>query len=263
MKTVHNEFVPDEATIPEVSSAIFDEYPDSQFATLYLGHGLYPDENQNDLFRAYLQFRKNVYVDQKGILDVAVAQADGTEFDENDERSAHFIVAENRGMGRTAIVACTRLIVKDEMHPEPLPIETFFPEVFSVPADFKSLEVSRFISHVNQSVAQHEAVSQLFAHFIAFSQRHDLGVAYGVVEDEMKPLLTLFGAAFNQFAVDPKLVHEYNSINIGIQIDQQSQRVMREAICRQMGTAALNDIIADQYRVAYWGEHRDWHRETA
>lgn len=241
---VKNRYIPDTETTPGVGTSLFRGHENSQFATVSLGEGIYPDGTDKDIFRAYLTLRKRVYVDQTGMLPESVARHDGTEFDEDDDRSAHFAVLGNLGDGSAAVVACMRMIIKSDE--KPLPIEDFFPEAFEVPAPTSSFEVSRFISKIGILRHQLGSIAQLFTHVLAYSDSNRLGPAYGVVEEALEKSLSFFGAPPHRIT-QPKTVPEYNDVNLGVIIDQ-------DAMKQRIGMDALRSTQVDRGSVEYWGD---------
>lgn len=240
--TVNNRFIPNVEAAPLVETDIFDGNKEKQFALVAFGLGL---RENDELFTSYLKLRSNVYVHQTGILSPDVIRDDGTEIDKDDERSSHFLVLENR-LGATAAVGCIRLIEKSEMHPKPLPIETFFPEVFkdNTPGA-KSVEVSRFISCLNDKPHQLTAILELFRSGLARIKQEDLGPVFAIVEEELEKSLGYLGAPPKRLA-DPEWVEKYNSSNVGIEIDTA-------AMVTALDPAAINSLDVSTDSVRYWG----------
>lgn len=233
--------------LPIIESDIFKDEMESQFATIDLGYGMYPNGVEPAVFNGYLRFRKDVYSDE-GILSLDGLDDAGIEHDEDDNRAEHFIVAENRGLGGVAIVACMRLIEKN--NGDPLPIERFYPEVFGFsPSPQGSVEVSRFISRADGIINMLNCVRRLFKDALRYyDEQRFPGPAYGVVEEDLEKALIKFGAPSTRIA-DIKRIELYNSDNVGIEIDVD---FMRE----QMGRLAVESAISATPRIDFWGRKR-------
>lgn len=216
---VSNRFIPNHEATPEFDSNIFNDFPEKRFALVCLGRNM-GKEVDEDIFQNYLRLRANVYVYQTGMLpDVAVRQ-DGTESDKDDERSSHFVVVENRLLGRVAAVSAMRLIEKDMRNADNLPIEEFFPEGFreTSASPLGSVEVSRLISCIDDKPEQIRSLFELFKTGLARVNQEDLGPVYGVVEEELENSLAFLGAPPRRIA-EPKHIEEYNDKNVGVEID--------------------------------------------
>lgn len=245
MSSVSNKYISNKEAVPIIDGDVFSNHEDKRFAL-----GVFSSEDvlsyrPDSILQAYLKLRANVYVDQTGMLEKGVKRSDGTELDENDERSTHFVIFENV-MGRVAVFACMRAIEKTADKNLILPIEEFFPEAFAVPSPDKSVEVSRFI------VRHDEAKSALFARMrlmtsgLAYALKNDLGPIYGVVEPEFEKLLKHTGISLRRIA-EPKLVNEYNDNNLGFEID-------REKCKQRIGEAILNNMVVPVGSFSYWGD---------
>lgn len=246
MSSASNKFISNREVAPVIDCGVFENESNSRFAI-----GVYSPEDvlnydSNPILKAYLQLRANVYIDQTKMLEDSYKRIDGTEIDENDERSAHFVVLENM-MGKAAIFACMRLIEKTRENDAILPIEEFFPEIplFSNPAPVSSVEVSRFIVRHENPSSNMQAKKQLINTGMAHLSTKDLGPVYAVVEPEFERSIKMARVSTNRIA-EPKIVPEYNDVNLGIEIDRLAfeSRVGKEALM------ALH-LNAGEYR--YWG----------
>jgi N-acyl-L-homoserine lactone synthetase len=239
---VNNRFISNSEAAPVVETDIFQTHPGRRFALIAFGKGLREDD---PLFKGYLKLRANVYVDQTGMLPRDVVHEDGTETDEDDERSTHFVVLENR-LGAAAAVSCIRIIEKSEQDSRPLPIEEFFPERFDdTPAPNGSVEVSRFISCLDEKDQQLLAIFELFKSGLAHARKNKLGPAYAVVEEDLEQSLGYLGAIPKRIA-DPKYVEEYNDYNLGLEIEADK---MAELI----GAKRVDSLDVSEGAVRYWG----------
>lgn len=243
---VNNRFIPNMEAAPHVETDIFERNMNKQFALVAFGLGM---RENDELFNSYLKLRANVYVHQTGMLAEEALHADGTETDEDDERSSHFVVLENR-LGAAAAVACIRLIEKSEEHPAPLPVENFFPEAFyGMAAQPKSIEVSRFISCLDNKPHQLTAILELFKSGLARIKQEDLGPVYAVVEEQLERSLGFLGAPPRRIA-KPQYVEEYNDSNVGIEIDTV-------AMTKSFGDEYLDTMDVTPDSVRFWGELQD------
>lgn len=245
MSSASNKYITNEEAVPIIRSDIFSGHEDSKFAIGVLDKSDVLSYSPGTIAQAYLKLRANVYVDQTGMLDHSVKRLDGTELDEDDERSVHFVSLENR-MGGVAVFSCMRFIVKDIIDGQPLPIEQFFPEVFTEPAPINSIEVSRFIvRHDNIRQAMITKKKMVMAG-LAYVSDNDLGPIFGVVEPSFERDINFMKLPNHRIA-PPKLVHEYNDYNLGIEID-------RVGAIDRMGGAAIRNMILSSGEFKYWGK---------
>ena len=240
--SVRAKHIPDKATHVPLALDVFKFSSESRYAAMNLGYGFYPETARADIFQSYLRFRKNVYVDQTHMLDESVVRDDGTEHDEDDSRSDHFVVLENRGIGETAVVACMRLINRTE--DLPLPVEKYYPEAFVDPVNAvqQGVESSRFVSKTGRL----GTVTNLFGATFAFADNNQRGGIYGVVEEALEASLRRFGAESERIA-EPKFLQEYNDVNVGIKINHKATK-------RKLGEDMLSRLLAQPGEVVYWGK---------
>lgn len=239
---VNDRFITNLEAAPLVETDVFENDLSKKFAIVAFEHGI---RDNDEVFRGYLKLRANVYVHQTGMLDPEYVRPDGTERDEDDERSSHFVVLENR-IGRAAVVGCLRLIEKSPDNPAPLPIEQFFPAAFeNQPAGQKSLEVSRFISSIDNRAHQLVAIMELFKSGLARIKQQDLGPTYGIVEEDLEKSLAYLGAPPRRIA-DPEYLEEYHDKNVGIEIDT-------DKMMDTMGAELISSLDVTHGAVRYWG----------
>lgn len=252
---VKSRFISNKDAIPQIpSSGIFNGRSKDRFAVSYMGNGIDLSDEMDPIFQAYLRLRANVYIDQTGMLDTDVRRNDGTETDSDDERSAHFIVAENR-LSTVAIIACMRLIEKKNATDRPLPIEDFFPEIFeNNPVAKNSIEVSRFIVRQNEKKHRLGARAMLLVSALAYTRDREFGPTYAVVEPEFEAHLTAIDVPIERIA-EPKWVSEYNDFNLGIMIDT-------EEMAHRMGKDAVASCLLEAGESKYWGTLRNRPRST-
>lgn len=218
--------------IPTVESNLFDDAPDSRFAIGVIAVGNCIPIGLEKEHQAHFALRRNVYVDQTGQLSREEIGEDGTDRDQDDERSVVFGVVENLG-DRQRLVATTRLIVKglgqpwEEAMKRPLPVESEWPEVFKGhQAQATSFEVSRLISRHEKAGIQDLNKLQLYAAALAFVQEYGLGPAYAIVEDWFERDLGRYVP--NRRIGERKFVDHYLDFNIPLEIDLDSLRQRME-----------------------------------
>lgn len=243
MSSANNRFISNEEAVPVIKTDLFAGHEDSRFAIAVYNSDLINNYPSDVIQQAYLRFRKNVYVDQTGMLDKDVVRGDGIEIDVDDERSTHFVVIENL-LGKVAVFACMRLITKN-FESDVLPIEDFFPEAFLDPAVDGSVEVSRFIVRHNNARVGLDARSKLVLTSLAHVAEHNLGPIFGVVEPEFERGILGMRLPIRRIA-ESKLVLEYNDENLGIEI-------MKDKIVRNLGTEAIMQSYVPVGEVKYWG----------
>lgn len=244
MSSVYKKNISNQETIVRGKAPeIFGTQPDSRMATVILGEGLYPDAVSQSLFKMYLQFRANVYANQTNMISTENVREDATEIDDDDERSYHMGVFRNLGNGAVSIEACMRLIQKQDE--KILPVEEDFPEAFfGMPARIGSLEVSRFISRVDNKREQLAAITNMFNTGVARTVRLGHGPAYGMVEPPLERSLASLGAPSHRIA-EPRFVESYNDYNLGIIVDVPE-------IVRRVGRKTLDQILIEPGEINYW-----------
>jgi N-acyl-L-homoserine lactone synthetase len=247
MSSASNKFITNKEAVPVIKSDVFSGHEEQRFAL-----GVFSSEDvlkygSDTIEQAYLRLRANTYIDQTGMLKDEVKRADGTELDEDDERSTHFIVLENR-LGEVAVFACARLIQKivDEGEAA-LPIEEFFPEAFAEQeAPCGSTEVSRFIVRHDEIPHCRSAKKALMAALVAYSINNNFKSMFGVIEPGFERDLKLMRAPTRRIA-EPKEVPEYNDKNLGIEVDQ-------EGIRRRLGEELFKSMSLKVGSLSYWGQ---------
>lgn len=216
--------VSNEAVIPVIEAPeLFAEHPEAQFATGIIAVGNTVIPGAEEVFRGYGLLRAKVYADQTRMIDAGHVKDDGTETDEDDARSIHFAVVEHTGqLGDTdrkqRVVGALRLIIKDELHPEPLPVEGFFPEAFTdEAATIPSTEASRYICRHEDPKIQERLSRPLFTGAVSYIAVHGLRETYGVVEPPVQARLSRDMDL--EVIADPKFVEEYDDNNLAFRVD--------------------------------------------
>lgn len=249
MSSVSNKYITHKEAVPILESDIFSEHPDKKFAIGVFSAEDVLNYKPDSVEQAYLRLRANVYVDQTRMLGSEVKRTDGTELDDDDERSTHFVVLENLMMGRAAVFACMRVIEKTSDKNHALPIEEFFPEIFPVPAPQDSIEVSRFIIRNDNVRNSMMAKKELISTGLAYSFDNNLGPVYATLEPSFEKDLKLMRLPTKRIA-EPKMVAEYNDHNLGIEID-------KEGFKHRMGEVAVKNMTVPVGSFNYWGEFNE------
>ncbi len=243
-------------TVPVIESNIFadKEIRDKIFATAMLGFGLYPENVDESIFRAYLQLRKNVYVDQQGFLTKDSVLSDGTEADEYDDYSEHIAILRNLDLGRVAVEGCIRVITK-RTEDNVLPVEHIYPEIFEdSPVPIGGVEVSRFISQAGSMLQKMRVHGELFLRSAAYFDRNALGPTYAVVDPSVRKALPMLGAPVAEVLSFKQEVDRYNGTeNEAIRIDDVA---MVEGLKKKIGEDKFNNIILTPGSITYWGERK-------
>lgn len=200
-----------------VSSNFFDKKSDANFAIAIVALGRESINNRDNEFRGALVLRSEVY-SEKGWLKEGDINQDGLETDLDDDRSVHFVVAENIGRaGLAKIIGNMRLIVKEDF--TKLPIEEFYPDIFRDPAPASSVEVSRLISRHSNIRTQAALKWPMFYSSLNYVEKNKLGPVYGVVEESLTKSLSLQGVPVEALAA-PKYISDINAnkqpITIGV-----------------------------------------------
>lgn len=251
MSSASNKYITNEEAVPiATGTGIFAGHENERFALGVFSPQSVLSYKPNSPEELYLKLRSNVYVKRTGMLPDDVIRQDGTELDENDERSTHFVIFENRNLGRVAAFACMRLIEKGNDGSE-LPIEDFFKgelknTSFVESAPPTSVEVSRFIvchDNIRQSITSKQ---ELMAAGLSHTVSNNLGPILGVVEPVFERDLKIMRIPVERIA-DPKLVPEYNDTNLGIEIN-------KERFVKRLGKEILDRMSVPVGSFGYWGE---------
>ncbi len=229
------------------NSDIFLNNPEDRFAI-----GVYSPNNiinyqQGSIEQAYLRLRAKVYIDQTGFLDDDHRRFDGTELDNDDERSVHLIAFENL-IGAVAVIGCMRLPQKTIENDSKLPVEEFFPEAFESPAPIDAIEVSRLIVRHSRSGLSRVIKQQLMVTSLAYTVNEGLGPVYAVIEEPLRRDLSMLKVPIEVIA-EPKYVEKYNTTNIGIKVDQFEFE-------RRVGRELLDKINTTHGSFNYFGKIR-------
>lgn len=249
-----NPHITNEMVIPvaEGLNWLFNGHEDKRFATGIFMLGETALEGFDGAKDAYMMLRGRVYSDQTRMMSpdhlVQSGPQKGAELaDEDDERSVHFGVFENKG-DVVRLVGCMRHIKKSQQHPRILPIEDFFPEVFQEKeASLGSFEVSRYIQrHENPRVQAALTIPLLggaLKHALAKSEEP----AYGVVEQGLERYLLKIGVPLTRLA-NPVLVPRYAADNLPIEID-----LLKMAHVFKIGARAIMEAQANELAFSYFG----------
>ena len=250
MSRVNYKLISNEEAVPVFNSELFLRHNDKRFVAVPLGFGFYPEGCDKKLFLNYLRLRKNVYVDQTGMLDENVTLDDGTEVDDDDNRSFHVAVFENLGNNNVAAVGCQRLITK--IDGKPLPIEIFYPEKFLKNSNNNkdSIEVSRYISRVKKGRGyNYEVLSIMAKTMMDYVKRNNIKHVYGVIEEDLERAFKKAKFPFKRIA-DPKIVEEYNDYNLGIEIDVKKYNFLLEFFV----IPKIKYVVDEKDELIFWGD---------
>jgi len=204
--------------VPQISGDLFSENPESRFTINVLSGKEVVADTPSPLVQAYLKLRADVYIDQIRVLEEERRRQDGTEIDDDDERSTHFVLLENK-LGEVAVFGCMRLIEKSRQHNAPLPIEEFYPESFPKPARNGAIEVSRFIVRHPEQRQRSRAKFNLIRAGLVHSLANNLGPIFATIEPEFERDLRVSGVPTVR-VTEPKFIEEYNTTNFGISVDK-------------------------------------------
>jgi len=228
----------------DIETDLFDLQPNKRFGVGIFDSSSIVNYKPGSIEEAYLKFRANVYIDEAGILDNNEKRSDGTELDSDDERSAHIIAFENK-IGALAIIGCMRLLEKNENHYNPLPIEIFFPEIFSDPLPIGSKESSRFIVSYKNIAMKSLIKRRILISSVAYTSLDTNNPVYAVVEDNLKRDLAIFGVPLEEIG-PKKMIEKYHSINYPIKINQHE-------FANRLGKEAISQIDTDFGSISYFG----------
>jgi hypothetical protein len=238
----------DEPIVPVMESQLFAEHQDRKFAVGAVAYGGVALPGMDSEYEGTFELRRRVYVDEMKFLNNEELDENGVERDIDDDRSVAFGVFENRGNGRVASIAFTRLIGKAihqelDMHDDrPLPIEKYYASEFQEkPAPQGSVEVSRLISRHESAPVQDMATWLLYGATLAHIKRNNLGPTFGIVETWLERRLGGLGVA--KRIGDPVYVERYKTENVPILID--TERFVVVANKRQPGIVDACEEMPD------------------
>jgi len=188
-----------EAVSPMVRLDVFKGRRDYRY---WIGSiGASRSESEALLFEAVGRLRAAVYVNEMQFLASDVVDSNGLEFDEDDQRSVHFVVVENVSNESDALarlVGYGRLIIKRSSG-EKLPIEKLFSGLFKTKdAGPGSVEVSRFISRHGDKLTQHTIGLSVIRAMSYFCVRKNIDSAYFQIEKPLFHLLRHIGLPMSQ-----------------------------------------------------------------
>lgn len=214
-----------------VRSNLFDGMENARFALGVFGPDRMLAYEYNSVEQSIFRLRSKVYIDQEGYLDSSTKNIDGTEIDNDDQRSRQVFVVENRGPQLIATVACGRLVVKDNV---PLPVEKFFPETFIPELPIGSVEISRFIAQHQDPYINIDLQKSLMAAGVGHVSSEELGSMHAVVDPQFERGLRLMLRSAIRRSSDLRYIKEYNTENYAIEIigDGVRSRLGREAVDR-------------------------------
>lgn len=178
--------------IPVIESKVFVDYPEIRFAIGEIAvNGTIINGYDNE-FNGAAQLRANTYLDS-GFIKSDELDENGTELDQNDSRSAHFVVLERTPIESEArVVGNMRLVIKSPDNSDILPMEGYCPETFSDnPLSVNSVEVSRLIARHEDARVQNSLKLPLFIAGYKYVERNQLGPVYGLITPTLTRLLRM------------------------------------------------------------------------
>ena len=173
--------------IPVIESKVFIDYPGVRFAIGEIAVNGSIVNGYNNEFAGAAQLRANTYL-SSGFIRSDELDDNGTELDQNDSRSAHFVVLERTATDSEArVVGNMRIVTKSLESPYPLPVEDYYPELFlNSPISINSVEVSRLIARHEDPRMQSLLMWPLLIAGQKYGEHNKLGPAYGL----LSPALT-------------------------------------------------------------------------
>lgn len=247
--------MPNQEIIPTLcESGLFEDYQDNRFALGVFGASdvLDYEKDKNPLIKSYLQFRANMYIDYANILGDEARRHDGTELDEYDKRSVHFVTFEKR-LGGVAVVASTRLIIKTNMD-DLLPIELTFGDKLLNPISVSGVEVSRFIINHSESVHQRRIKSKMIMAELAYVIANDFGPVVGMIERRFQRSLSAFGVTTRVMAM-PVSIEEGGNNGEGTHITElMAVEILTEPLKERFKEETGANMPMGIGDFAYWGE---------
>lgn len=223
---------------PDVHIDLFAQQPDCRFALVALGVGL----RANPLYTAYLELRTRVYTAQTGMLDPRDLTY-GLDIDDDDDRSAAFLVVENR-RPFPAAVACVRVIERLGSDNRPVPADA----LYGLGLTGASVEVSRYIGRLDDSRQQARALTELLRSTIAHIRQ--VGAddhVYAIVERPLERVLRIMGVGVVRIA-EPAWLDEYHGVNVAVRLDPIGSAASLG------GLAEIDEIDVSDGAVRFWGE---------
>jgi N-acyl-L-homoserine lactone synthetase len=196
--------------IPTIESKVFKDHPESRFAVGEVAvNNTIVNGYDNEFFGA-AQLRVNTYLSRGFVRSDELNDA-GTELDHNDERSAHFVVLEQATASLARVVGNMRLVVKSPEDPSLLPMESYFPEIYSEnPLFLGSVEVSRLIARHEDPKVQNFLKWPLFVSGYKYVDSKDLGPVYGLLSPALIRHLRMQHVPVSAIAAE-KYVQEINA----------------------------------------------------
>ena len=202
--------------IPVIESEVFETYQSAHFAVGMVAVNGITINGFNREFEGAAKLRTNTYLDM-GFVDADDLDENGTELNHDDNRSTHFVILERLAQaGFARVVGNMRLIVKK--NEEPLPMEKFYPEVFTDALPPGSVEVSRLISRHENVKIQSLLKWPLFIAGFKNVDEKKLCPVYGLLKSELVRSLVLQGVPVDPLAQE-KYIHEINATKEPVEID--------------------------------------------
>lgn len=211
------------------------------------------EKTNNFLVKGYLQLRANVYIDRANILGSEARRHDGTELDEYDKRSIHFVAFERRPEG-VAVIASSRLIIKNSNN-DLLPIESVFKNRLPISISDNGVEVSRFIINDLGDDRQSELKARIIMAELAFVLENKLGPVFGTIEERLRRSLVAFGI-YTDILAGPMSVKEGGNNGNGTHITELiAVRIRTDSLENRFSKEDIQEMNIGIGRFFYWGKY--------
>ena len=210
------------------------------------------ENNQNPLIMGYLRLRANVYIDKANILGDEARRPDGTELDEFDERSIHFVAFERR-LGGAAVVASTRLIMKGDSGLL-LPIEETFKDKLPYPIIDSGVEVSRFIINHSEAKQQAQLKAKMIMAELAYVMSNQFGPVVGMVEKHFRRSLELFKVPTDVLAGPLAVEEGGRNGEMPHTTELIAIKVLTDSVEKNFGKEAIKRMSVNVGEYTYWGD---------
>ncbi|MFZ1360786.1 MAG: hypothetical protein WAS27_02040 [Candidatus Saccharimonadales bacterium] len=167
-------------------------------------------------FQGAAELRSNIYL-KHGFVRREALNQDGTELDDDDRRSVHFVVLEQAAASLARVIGNMRLIIKST--DTPLPVESLCPDVFKdTPVANGGTEVSRLISQHEDSVVQQVLKWPMFIAGVQYVDAHDLGPTYGLLGSRLASSLVAQKVPITPLAED-RYIPEINTSKRPVEVN--------------------------------------------
>lgn len=201
--------------IPIVESDIFKLNDESQFAIAQVTPKELSDMRE---FDGAARLRANTYLSE-GFVKPEELDENGTELDDDDIRSNHYLMFERTAVqSLVRVVGNLRLVTKTDEYSESLPVERYFPESFPELTPIGSVEVSRLIARHEDARVQSMLKWPMFIAGYKHVIGSDGGPVYGLMTRVLARQLSLQGVPLTSMA-EPRYIEEINATKHPVEVD--------------------------------------------